>query len=162
MVFIVASKLVAQTLPVSARNILDSKYPDWFVILYGSEYTNGGSPTKNIYPALFKCNLNKDSIPDYAIAFTAKGMQYYSAFVSNGKEYLFFILEDLSAAKDIDGLVGMTVHKKGEPITDYEVDADQRVFETDAISLVPFSGCCATTHYYDAESKTFKWFTSGD
>ena len=160
-----APKVVADPLPSAATACLDSLFPGWKQIEYGSEYY-GLTPTKRIRPAVFACYLNSDTIGDFAVGFTAKKkskiMDFYAALVSVGDGYELHVLSKLTLPKEINGRIDILVEKAGNPIAFFGDKPGTRRLKNDAVCLVPMSGCCATTHYYDEKSKKFKWFTSGD
>src|ERR1700690_3691944 len=124
---LVASNAVAQTLPDLARNILDSKYPNWQVMVSDSVFYTKHEYVKKSHPVLFNCFLNDDTIPDFAIAFVSMNKQYYAAFVSMGKTYSFYILEELPEPSDLSRLVNLSVHQAGKPVADFEGDNDTRI-----------------------------------
>jgi len=90
--------LHSQDLPASARHAIDQRFLDWTFRpnhipnpcdQYGSDQTS--------FPAVQKCNLNGDGIPDYVVALTrghdSSSVEYFLALVSKGSNYELNVLD---------------------------------------------------------------------
>ena len=90
--------LHSQDLPASARHALNQRFSDWAFRpnhipnpcdQYGSDQTS--------FPAVQKCNLNGDGIPDYAVVVTrghdSASVEYFLALVSKGRNYELNVLD---------------------------------------------------------------------
>ena len=97
--------LHSQDLPASARHALDQRFSDWTFRpnhipnpcdQYGIDRTS--------FPAVQKCNLNGDGIPDFVVAITtghdSSSVEYFLALVSNGSNYE---LNELDTVKRCEG-----------------------------------------------------------
>lgn len=119
---------------------------------------------------LYKCNLNGDSVPDYALEATVGKdscmIRYFVALIAYDYTYAFHLLLAYPASLDVDGRdEGFELRHKGEAVPNYndydeeKDDARLMTLPTDAIELIP-DGCCVTIHIF--RNGTFEFFTSSD
>ena len=117
---------------------------------------------------IYKCNLNGDSLSDYALAATVgKGnsrVEYYFALIAHKDGYAFHLLTTMPAELVRAGGVKFILRHKGEKATDFPTSAmgepKQIILPTDAIEFVPNVGCCSTIQIF--RDGFFQMITSGD
>lgn len=145
-------------LPERAKNVLDMTLPGWKLL-------------DNIY----KCNLNGDSLDDYALAVNVgKGkclVEYYVALIGDSDGYSFYLLEAYPASLGMAGRTKFLLKHRGEKVPnfdiapeDFDISKDMNKImvslEVDALEFVPTEGCCATTAIF--RNGKFHVFASSD
>ncbi len=142
-------------LPEAARRVLDTRLTVQWTL-------------SNQY--FYKCNLNGDSLPDYAVKVTVGKdsclVEYYVALIAYNQTYAFHLLDASPSWLGLAGRDEIVLRHKGEVVPNYE-DYDygkdepkMMPLETDAIEFVPLDGCCATIHIF--RNGTFEMITSSD
>lgn len=126
-------------LPVAAVKILNDSIPDWTFQAYSEEEKEEG------WGSYFKCVLNDDTVPDYALNVVVKedSTSYFIALLSDGNGFKLYYLWDEREYKG-EYFSYMRVYTAGTEITNFgfrdEPDtlADipfQSVFKTDCIEV---------------------------
>jgi hypothetical protein len=73
----------SQTLPIEIKALLDQRYPQWQFTIYHRDPHIDSSESFVLMPDagnFLECNLNLDSIPDYALAITAPRQSHIMEF----------------------------------------------------------------------------------
>ncbi len=166
-------KAAQPRIPPLVKTILDSAYPGWAYMSH-EDITNSASPNQRTERLeFFSCDLNGDSLADYAMAIIAgrdtDRTEWFLAFVSDGNSYRMFPLSGFKSP--IIGGSELEVQRKGVGIPDFsrwkgsfdpgsDIDSITVRFKTDALTLMPGQGCCPTTFIF--EDGRFREFDSGD
>ena len=92
--------LQSQSLPPSARHALDQRFSHWsFRRTHIPNPCDQYGVDQTSFPAVQKCNLNGDGIPDYVVAVTrghdSSSVEYYLALVSKGNDYDLDLLDSV-------------------------------------------------------------------
>jgi hypothetical protein len=135
-VFIATFSLVGQPslqLPITGTRALDNSFSNWTLInhstpLYGDEAENifyWGKP-------FYKCDLNRDTIPDFAFGITVEEDSsltvHFVALVSNKDSFSLFILGTYRNPRPL--MVYLYLYPKGDAIANYGWDDEQNVPES--------------------------------
>jgi len=149
-----------EQLPPKARRILDQKFTNWGFKsnLQQDQYNNA---------PLILCQLNDDSIPDYALhifsSFNSDTVEQFLAFVSMDDSYKLFTLEEFTQASTEFGGYYLEVFKSGTMFDNppFEAEGDNRKsFSTDCISVSMFDKNACNAYLF--ESGEFKVFSPCD
>lgn len=112
-------------LPLTASKALDQKFPAWKLIDYST--TLYGDKVKDIYywgKPYFKCNLNRDTITDYALGISVDEDSalkvHFIAIVSLRDSFSLFVLGTYSNPKPLS--VYLYLYQKGEEIANFGFD----------------------------------------
>jgi hypothetical protein len=145
-------------LPSRIRGMVDKTFGQWKFPEYHDDCETDGPP-------FFKCNLNGDSLPDYALDITVGGdsslHELFIAFVSNDSGYSLFILDTVSR-----GWTGNCYLKifhagmefDGPPF--YQEGDNRKSFDTDCVSQFMCSANGCTVFLY--EKGRFRRFSPCD
>ena len=117
---------------------------------------------------IYKCDLNGDSLPDYALAATVGEsdclVEYYFALIAQKDGYTFFLLSIAPPELRRAGGIEFNIRHKGEKTTEFPTDVSgepkEIILQTDALEFVPLNGCCPTIHIF--RDGRFQLITSGD
>ena len=98
--------MFSQQIPTDVRLIINGRFPEWRIASYSvpsdCEYAKYVKLNPKAHP-YYKCNLNMDTIPDYAMRlFTGQGrtlMEYFIAILSEYSSFKLFILDSCNAAR---------------------------------------------------------------
>ena len=172
---IVVQRMPRPEIPDKIQLLLDSAYLGWRFMTHLDIVDIKTPAQRRERFECFPCNLNGDSVADYALAIIAGSdtmrAEWFLAFVSRGSFYHLFPLAQFKASLGIVGGSEIVVHKAGERIPDFDklndsldeaaaIDLITTAFATDALTLMPVNGCCPTTFIF--ENGHFREFTSGD
>lgn len=149
-----------EQLPPKARRILDQKFTNWGFRSNLPQDQNNNAP-------LLVCQLNDDSIPDYALHIfsivNSDTVEEFLAFVSTDESYKLFTLEEFTQASPGFGGNYLEVFKSGtvfdNPPFQNEGD-DRKSFSTDCISVSMFDKNACNAYVF--ESGEFKVFSPCD
>ncbi len=157
-------ELTDRLLKPRAVAILDSMFADWSVLFLDST-TQRGNRVKQVKPAIYQCNLNYDTLPDFVVGFASYidsiFTDSYVALLSDRDDFRLFVLNQELHASNDDEHLGFYVVPKGTIIPDFDVGG-YRTLAVDAITFSPFSSNGDWTCAYDSSSHTFHEFVSGD
>jgi hypothetical protein len=134
-------------LPSGVRRLVDKAFGRWNFQKYRADCVPETPPFS-------KCNLNGDSLPDYALDITAENdsalQEYFITFVSIDSGYTLFVLDTVS--QEWVGNCYLEIFRAGTEFDDppFQEEGDsQKSFATDCVSesLCSENGC--TIFQYD-------------
>ena len=180
-----STECLGQSIPKPVRTILDNRFHDWRIIKYSlpsgciedqSGKLNTGAKS------FYRCNLNNDSIPDYALRIVtgrdSNLVEYFLAIVSNIKSSDLFVVDSCRAFQGA-GHRYLWIYRSGEEITMFGGEGSPEIlayaqktkhaetvaFPVDAIQLEPI----CESYYKAVEISTYVFirgkfyeFSSGD
>jgi len=139
------------------KAILDSSFQNWSFPVYRGD-CGGESP-------LSKCNLNGDTVQDFALDFTVGAdsnfREYFAAFVSNDTGFSFFILDSIEQVwRRHYYLEIFHAHTEFDDPPFLDEGDNRKSFNTDCISESMCVNNSCTVFYY--EKGRFRRFSPCD
>lgn len=148
-----ANLAMSQELPTAARTVLDGHFPNWELSVKRipnpcAQY----NPSDSTFLGSNKCNLNGDSLPDFALAITTGKdsalVEYIVALIASDSTYQAFVLTSAAVYKGAGERTAYVV-SAGDPVASFGEDtlifhygssvpnSSNIAFPTDAILVSP-------------------------
>jgi hypothetical protein len=166
----------SQDMPHSVKMLLDARFSKWRIVEYSLPKNCIEGKWARLYlnyQSFYKCNLNGDSIPDYAIRFVRGNdstlIEYFVAILSKDNIYDAVVLDSCFANKGAGNrylqllLSGAEVNifddSRWEEITKFGKLSDNKQlisFPVDALIINPI----CEAYYKAVEVTTFVWINN--
>lgn len=158
--------LVSQTLPPEASKILDRNFAQWQIKIDSSMRMDKNMKTVWVHSqCLHKCNLNKDTLADYALVIQSSSdsarLESYVALVSEGLSYKLFTLYTQPVPTKYEFGLDFFCTKKGVLMTNFGFDEEENLppeldlltetFDVDCLTLSSRTHNLCTSYVFSGD-----------